>query len=101
MYGGQNLQPAGAQTQYSDIWILTIPSFTWLQVDTSGQSNPPARAGHTCNAYRGQMLVIGGYVGTQLTCDTGVYVFDASNLHWKNTFTGGQEDTGIGSDSTD
>ncbi|KAK6513490.1 hypothetical protein TWF281_005114 [Arthrobotrys megalospora] len=97
MYGGQNLQPAGDQTQYDDMWILTIPSFTWVQVDTDGQSNPPARAGHTCHAYRGQVLVVGGYVGTELSCDTGIYVFDASTLQWQTTFHGGP---GTSGDST-
>ncbi|KAK6332635.1 hypothetical protein TWF730_004295 [Orbilia blumenaviensis] len=89
MYGGQNLQPAGDQTQYDDLWILTIPSFKWIKVDTDGQSNPPARAGHTCHAYRGQMLVVGGFVGKELSCDTGIYVFDATTLQWQTTFHGG------------
>ncbi|KAK6526390.1 hypothetical protein TWF694_004987 [Orbilia ellipsospora] len=97
MYGGQNLQPAGEQIQYDDLWILTIPSFTWVQVKTDGQSNPPARAGHTCHAYRGQILVIGGYTGQELSCDTGVYVFDASSLQWQTSFKGGNE---TGGDST-
>ncbi len=87
MYGGQNLIPAGQQTQYDDVWILTIPSFTWIQVDTSNQSVPPARAGHTCNAWNAQMVVVGGYVGTQLECDTpGIYVFNMSSLEWQNNY---------------
>ncbi|KAJ6257856.1 hypothetical protein Dda_7645 [Drechslerella dactyloides] len=97
MYGGQNLQPAGQQTQYDDLWVLTIPSFTWIQINTKGKSNPPARAGHTCHAYRGQMLVVGGYTGSELSCDTGVYVFDATRLEWQTTFRGGG---GTGGDST-
>ena len=88
MYGGQNLQPAGQQIQYNDTWVLTIPSFTWLQVDTDGQSVPPARAGHTCNVWDAQMIVVGGYVGQDLSCDSpGIYVFDMSNLKWVNQFT--------------
>ncbi|KAK6514370.1 hypothetical protein TWF506_008766 [Arthrobotrys conoides] len=94
MYGGQNLQPAGEQTQYDDIWILTIPLFKWIKVETDGQSNPPARAGHTCHAYRGQMLVVGGFVGSELSCDTGIYVFDASTLQWQTTFHGGPYTSG-------
>jgi len=89
MYGGQNLIPYLNQTQYSDMWILTIPSFTWVQVDTTHQSVPPARVGHTCNIYDGQIIVIGGYNtnnANQLGCDTGFYVFDASNLTWANNF---------------
>ena len=88
MYGGQNLIPAGQQTQYDDMWILTIPSFTWIQVDLTGQSNPPARAGHTCNIWDAQMIVVGGYVGQNISCDSpGIYVFDASKLQWVNSFT--------------
>ncbi|KAF3173368.1 hypothetical protein TWF225_009821 [Orbilia oligospora] len=101
MYGGQNLQPAGEQTQYDDIWILTIPLFKWIKVETDGQSNPPARAGHTCHAYRGQMLVVGGFVGSQLSCDTGIYVFDASTLQWQTTFHGGPNTSGDSTNTYD
>lgn len=88
LYGGQNLVPAGSQIQYDDVWILTLPSFTWIQVDTSNQSVPPARAGHTCNSWNAQMVVVGGYVGTQLECDTpGIYVFNLSSLTWENAYT--------------
>lgn len=87
MYGGQNLQPYKGQTQYTDLWILSIPSFTWIKADLTGQSEPPARAGHTCHAWDGQMVVIGGYVGTQISCDSpGIYVFNASSLKWQNSF---------------
>jgi hypothetical protein len=87
LYGGQNLQPYRGQTQYSDMWILTVPSFTWLQVSLDGQSQPPARAGHTCHAWNGQMVVVGGYVGTQISCDSpGIYVFNASSLQWQNNY---------------
>lgn len=88
LYGGQNLIPFGSQIQYSDMWILTIPSFTWIQVDMSGQSQPPARAGHTCNIWDGQMVVVGGYVGKDISCDSpGIYNFNLSSLEWTNSFT--------------
>ncbi|MCJ1323081.1 hypothetical protein MMC15_008432 [Xylographa vitiligo] len=88
MYGGQDLIPAGQQVQYDDVWILTIPAFTWIKADTSGQSTPGARAGHTCNAWDAQMVVVGGYVGQNQSCDyPGLYVFDASELKWVNQFT--------------
>ncbi|TVY16442.1 Kelch repeat-containing protein [Lachnellula arida] len=88
LYGGQNLIPADNQTQFSDMWILTIPSFTWVQVDMNGQSEPPARAGHTCTMRDGQIVVVGGYVGTDISCDSpGIYVFNASSLQWSNGFT--------------
>ncbi len=89
MFGGQNLVPAGNQIQYNDTWILTIPSFTWIKVNTSGQSVPTGRTGHTCNIWDGQMVVVGGYTGPTtngLGCETGFYVFDATNLTWANNF---------------
>lgn len=93
MYGGQNLIPYMNQTQFGDTWVLTIPSFTWIQVDTTGQSVPPARVGHTCNIWDGQIVVVGGY-NTDLAggCDNGFYVFDATAMTWRNRFnaiTGG------------
>ena len=87
VYGGQNLIPYKNQTQFSDMWILTIPSFTWIEVDTTGQSVPPARVGHTCNVWDGQIVVVGGY-NTDLAggCESGFYVFSASDLKWQNKF---------------
>ncbi|KAI9769545.1 MAG: hypothetical protein M1840_004023 [Geoglossum simile] len=88
MYGGQNLVPYGSQIQYNDMWILTVPSFTWINVSMSGQSNPPGRAGHTCDIWNAQMVVVGGYVGQSLSCDSpGIYVFDLSELTWSTSFT--------------
>ncbi|KAF2088406.1 hypothetical protein K490DRAFT_72831 [Saccharata proteae CBS 121410] len=86
MFGGQDL--GDDQTQYQDMWILSVPSFTWLEVDQSSQSVPYARAGHTCNIWDGQMVVVGGYVGTELSCDSpGIYVFNTSSLEWGTQFT--------------
>jgi hypothetical protein len=88
MFGGQNLQPAKEQTQYDDMWILSVPSFTWIEVDMSTQSVPYARAGHTCHIWDSQMIVIGGYVGQELSCDSpGIYVFNMSSLEWSDQFT--------------
>lgn len=90
MFGGQNLTPYGNQTQYDDMWILTIPSFTWISVDQSKQSVPYGRSGHTCNVWDGQMVVVGGYTGAQLelSCESpGIYVYDLSNLQWIQNYT--------------
>ncbi|KAL1644297.1 hypothetical protein SLS61_008900 [Didymella pomorum] len=104
MFGGQNLQPYGNQTQKDDMWILSVPSFTWIEVDQDSQSIPPARAGHSCHVWDGQMIMIGGYVGAELSCDSpGIYVFNMSSLSWSDQFTsltGGkalQDYTGEGS----
>lgn len=88
LFGGQNLIPYGSQTQYDDMWILTLPSFTWIKVDTDDQSVPPARAGHVCHIWNSQMVVIGGYVGQDLSCDSpGIYVFNTSSLQWQSEYT--------------
>ncbi|KAI4796903.1 hypothetical protein E4T44_12064, partial [Aureobasidium sp. EXF-8845] len=104
MFGGQNLIPAGNQTQYDDLWILTVPSFTWIQVDQSSQSVPPGRAGHSCQMWDGQMVVVGGYVGDQLSCDSpGIYILNASSLKWATGFTalsGGSESNSAASSGT-
>lgn len=87
MYGGQNLQPYKQQIQYSDMYILSIPSFTWFKVDQS-EGGPPPRAGHTCNLRDGQMVVVGGYIGTSIPCESpGIFVFNATSLQWSNKFT--------------
>ncbi|KAF2402383.1 hypothetical protein EJ06DRAFT_528494 [Trichodelitschia bisporula] len=92
MFGGQNLIPAGSQTQYDDMWILSIPSFTWIPVDMGKQAVPYPRAGHTCNVWDGQMVVVGGYIGQDISCESpGVYVFNMSSLEWSvqfNSLTG-------------
>ena len=88
MFGGQALLPYGNQTQFQDMWVLTLPSFTWIEVDQTGQSVPYGRSGHTCNAWDGQMVMVGGYVGDQLSCESpGIYVYDLSNLQWVQQFT--------------
>jgi hypothetical protein len=88
MFGGQNLLPYGNQMQYNDMWILSIPSFTWISVNMDSQSVPYGRAGHTCNVWDGQMVVVGGYIGTDISCEApGVYVFNMSSLQWQNQYT--------------
>lgn len=71
------------------MYILTIPSFTWIgPVSQSGSSIPSARAGHTCNLRDGQMVVVGGFNTTITSCDSpGVYIFNASSLEWASSFT--------------
>ncbi|KAL8829926.1 MAG: hypothetical protein Q9170_005969 [Blastenia crenularia] len=86
VYGGQNLLPYGQQTQYDEMWILTVPSFTWVKVDTTDQAVPPARVGASCSIWDGQIVVVGGYTGPDLSCDNGFYVFSATDLKWQNNF---------------
>lgn len=100
MYGGQNLLPVGEQKQYTDVWILTIPSFTWIKVDASG-NEPHARAGHSCAARDGQIVVVGGYIGEDIPCEQpGVYAFDASNLAWQSSFNAADHPADANVDNT-
>ena len=72
------------------MYILTIPSFTWIKVDQSSQSAPSARAGHTCTMQDGQIVIVGGFSGLNAPCDSpGMYIFDASTLQWTSSFTAG------------
>jgi hypothetical protein len=87
MYGGQNLVPQGDQTQKDDMWILSVPSFTWIEVDQQNQV-PYARAGHSCHVWDGQMIVVGGYIDPNLSCESpGIYVFNMTSLGWSDQFT--------------
>lgn len=87
MFGGQNLIPYREQIQYDDMWILSVPSFRWIKVNQDNQSVPPARAGHSCNIWDGQMIVVGGYVGQDLSCDSpGIYTFNLSSLQWTTQY---------------
>ncbi|KAK7976717.1 hypothetical protein PG989_015180 [Apiospora arundinis] len=97
LYGGQNLLP----TQYTDLWILTVPSFTWIKVDIEKDGQPPARAGHTCHARDGQMIVVGGYIGQTNNCDgAGIYNFNASSLKWQDQFGAADHPADISPDNT-
>jgi hypothetical protein len=87
MFGGQDL--SDNQTQRNDMWILSVPSFSWIEVKQNEDkaSKPPERSGHLCQVWDGQMIVLGGY-NSGLGCDTpGIYVFNMSSLGWSDQFT--------------
>ncbi|KZL65307.1 kelch domain-containing protein [Colletotrichum tofieldiae] len=99
-FGGQNLQPFRNQTQYNDMYILSVPAFTWIKVD-AGDGVPAPRAGHTCTMRDGQIIVAGGYVGEDAKCEpSGVYVFDASNLEWTSGFKAGDHPADLSSENS-
>jgi len=71
MHGGQRLtnQAEGV----TEIYVLSMPSFTWTQVNTAFPSNNLIRS-HTCHAVGGQLVIVGGYppgivVESNVTCD--------------------------------
>jgi hypothetical protein len=101
MYGGQNLLPVEGQTQYTDMWILTVPAFTWVKADIDSSSEPAARAGHTCHARDGQMVVIGGYIGNSTGCESpGIYSFNASSLQWQSEFAAADHTDDLDADNS-
>ncbi|GKT40389.1 Kelch repeat-containing protein [Colletotrichum spaethianum] len=94
-FGGQNLQPF-----YNDMYILSIPAFTWIKVD-AGDGVPAPRAGHTCTMRDGQIIVAGGYIGEEPKCESQeVYVFDASTLQWSSGFKAGDHPADLSSENS-
>lgn len=89
-YGGYDGLHATDQSHYKDdVWVLSLPSFTWTKVFTgrSGQG----RAGHKCvMPYPDQMMVVGGapaQVGTGGTCLTDIIeLFNVSSLEWLDSY---------------
>lgn len=90
-YGGYNGLDATDPNVFSDdVWVLSIPSFTWTKL-YSGTSNH-ARAGHKCvMPYPDVMFVIGGtaaLTGGSPHCLDGnfVQVFNLSTGLWTQTY---------------
>lgn len=93
MYGGQNVSDPVPRPQLNDLWILTVPDFTWVPIPSADLGNAPlGRSQHTCHVVGGEMVVVGGDTGNSGGCDSpGVYVFDMSLLQWKESFSGTTE----------
>ncbi|KAI4700013.1 hypothetical protein J4E81_004047 [Alternaria sp. BMP 2799] len=68
LYGGYGFEKAAA---YDDVYILSLPSFTWIKVFSS--DDVPSQVGHGgCSANvvnHAQMLVIGGWFPLYDKCD--------------------------------
>ena len=80
LYGGR-----GADAFFDDIWVLSIPSFTWTKI-YQGES---PRFGHSCHRVGNRtMITVGGATNDDWDdppCDwetKGVGVFDLSDLIW-------------------
>ncbi|KAK4449938.1 RING finger protein B [Podospora aff. communis PSN243] len=86
-YGGYS-GLSQSQPFNDDVWVLSIPSFTWTKV---AEGTTGGRAGHKCfMPYPDQMFVIGGYpplVGSALTClrET-VRVLDLTTGTWRTSY---------------
>ena len=97
IYGGR--QPQFNQSS-EDIYVLSIPSFLWVKISDTGNTERKegaGRSGHTCEIYMGrQMIVLGGDVdikgsvqndrGCQVSYPT-IRVLDLSNFTWQRQFS--------------
>jgi Kelch motif len=87
IYGGTNSLDHGTPPQLSDdVWVLSVPSFTWTKVYPG--NNDQARFGHVCaTPYPNQMFVVGGG-GYDGGCINGsaIRVFDLNNLVWQTKY---------------
>lgn len=70
-----------------DVWILSIPSFTWVKAYSGTSSH--GRSGHRCvTPYPDQMIIIGGVHQNQASCVEGgiIQVFNLNTLQFQNTY---------------
>ncbi|XP_044724171.1 Galactose oxidase/kelch, beta-propeller [Hirsutella rhossiliensis] len=88
-YGGfDGIHPKDAF--HDDVWVLSLPSFTWTQINNGTEIH--ARSGHKCFLpYPDQMMVFGGYVpeaGNVPSClDKGpVVVFNITSGEWLDSY---------------
>ena len=59
VHGGQQLG-ANSTEGVDDIWVLSMPSFTWVRLPTVVPRENRLRS-HKCHAVGGQLLLVGGY----------------------------------------
>ena len=90
-YGGfDGLNPASPDAYNDDVWVLSVPSFTWMKVKSGNISH--GRAGHRCvKPYPDQMIVIGGYTamaGSSWKCleDGIIQIFNLSSAEWVTSY---------------
>ncbi|KAF2204718.1 hypothetical protein GQ43DRAFT_468844 [Delitschia confertaspora ATCC 74209] len=69
LYGGMGIPNI---TGFDDVYILTLPSFTWIKAFPGDNSNGSAPHGMTtCNVVnRDQMIVMGGWFAASDACDS-------------------------------
>jgi hypothetical protein len=87
IYGGYDGLNGSA---LGDVWVLSIPSFTWVHAYSGAHSNH-VRSSHACvQPYPDQMFVVGGDslgVTPSTSCFTGIIdVFNISSLTWLDRY---------------
>jgi hypothetical protein len=86
MFGGWN--PTKPNTWYDEVYVLSIPSFTWVKMYYA--ESP--RYGHTCHAVGRQMITTGGHnIRRNVTdyCDWelhGIAVLDMPSMTWGSIY---------------
>ncbi|THC88518.1 hypothetical protein EYZ11_012036 [Aspergillus tanneri] len=87
LYGGYDGTDA-EQTPYDDVYILSLPSFTWFRAYTGSPRH--GRSGHQCiKVFPDQMLVLGGRFKDPTVCLDGgvVQVFNLNTLQFQNSYS--------------
>ncbi|KAH6610556.1 hypothetical protein Trco_000576 [Trichoderma cornu-damae] len=75
---------------HDDVWVLSLPSFTWTRINNGTDSH--ARAGHKCvTPYPDQLMAFGGYtpsVGSTIACLEGgpIVVFNLTSGEWMDSY---------------
>lgn len=75
---------------YDEVWVLSMPSFTWTLLNKGTAAH--ARAGHRCFLpYPDQMMIFGGYTalaGATLNClaDGPIVLFNITSGEWMNGY---------------
>jgi hypothetical protein len=79
------------KTFSDDVFVLSIPTFTWVKVKSGTSTH--GRAGHRCaKPYPDQMIVVGGYAtlsGITPKCVEGgvIQIFNLSSTLWMDTYS--------------
>lgn len=95
VYGGTNglATPGGAVPAKDEVFVLSMPSFTWVKVHPGNDSH--ARTRHACaTPSPNQMLVIGGWPNNGKCIEdlSIVDVFDLNKLKWLGKFEPGSSE---------
>ena len=86
IYGGYDGLSASDEPS-DDVWILSIPSFTWVKAYSGNKAH--GRSGHRCvTPYPDQMFVIGGIHQNQAECVEGgiIQIFNLNKLEFQDTY---------------
>lgn len=90
MYGGDNgLSGNDASNAHDEVWVLSVPSFTWTQVKEATPGH--GRSGHICSApFPNQMLVVGGWNydedGFCIPDGSVIDLFNLNTLEWTHEY---------------